>query len=253
MKNIRLIATDLDGTFFTDNKDISVKNMKAASDAFERGILIVPATGRSLYTIPKKVLELNCIRYVITSNGAGITDLKTGKSIYKNQLDSQTAFKVIDIALSVDNYGVNPKFKDWILDTRNTVNNFSEILSETSTVENINLIFTDLNKREEIYKYIINNLNVEVTNSLGNNLEIGRKGCSKGTALENLTALLNMDMENTMCFGDNENDRDMIIKAGIGVAMANGEESVKSVADYITKSNNDDGFAEAVYKFAVKR
>lgn len=102
MKNIRLIATDLDGTFFTDNKDISVKNMKAASDAFERGILIVPATGRSLYTIPKKVLELNCIRYVITSNGAGITDLKTGKSIYKNQLDSQTAFKVIDIALSVD-------------------------------------------------------------------------------------------------------------------------------------------------------
>ena len=46
MKNIRLIATDLDGTFFTDNKDISVKNMKAASDAFERGILIVPATGR---------------------------------------------------------------------------------------------------------------------------------------------------------------------------------------------------------------
>ena len=64
------------------NKDISVKNMKAASDAFERGILIVPATGRSLYTIPKKVLELNCIRYVITSNGAGITDLKTGKSIY---------------------------------------------------------------------------------------------------------------------------------------------------------------------------
>ena len=275
MKNIRLIATDLDGTFFTDNKDISVKNMKAASDAFERGILIVPATGRSLYTIPKKVLELNCIRYVITSNGAGITDLKNGKSIYKNQLDSQTAFKVIDIALSVDimveiftegrayilkkfadnliNYGVNPKFKDWILDTRNTVNNFSEILSETSTVENINLIFTDLNKREKIYKYIINNLNVEVTNSLGNNLEIGRKGCSKGTALENLTALLNMDMENTMCFGDNENDRDMIIKAGIGVAMANGEESVKSVADYITKSNNDDGFAEAVYKFAVKR
>ena len=40
MKNIRLIATDLDGTFFTDNKDLSVKNMKAASDAFERGILI---------------------------------------------------------------------------------------------------------------------------------------------------------------------------------------------------------------------
>ena len=97
------------------------------------------------------------------------------------------------------------------------------------------------------------NINVEVTNSLGNNLEIGKKGCSKGTALEKLTALLNMDMENTMCFGDNENDRDMIIKAGIGVAMANGEEGVKSAADYITKSNNEDGFAEAVYKFAINK
>ncbi len=273
MKKIKLIATDLDGTLFNDNKQISDENLKAIEDACAMGLFVVPATGRALYTIPQNVLELNCINYAITSNGADVIDLKTGKSIYKNQLDAKTALGVINAGLDMDimveifvngkaytlkkfadklvYYGVNPKFTDWIMETRNIIESFSDILSKGNTVENINLIFTDLNKRKEMYKYLTENLDVEVTNSLGYNLEAGKKGCSKGDALEKLAEFLGINMKDTMCLGDNENDRDMLSRAGISVAMSNGEGSIKSAVTYISNSNNDNGFAEAVYKFAV--
>lgn len=52
-----------------------------------------------------------------------------------------------------------------------------------------------------------------------------------------------------MSFGDGENDLSMIRMAGIGVAMENGEESVKTAADYITKTNNEAGVAKAICHF----
>ena len=52
-----------------------------------------------------------------------------------------------------------------------------------------------------------------------------------------------------MSFGDGENDLSMIRMAGIGVAMENGEESVKAAADYIKKANNEAGVAKAICHF----
>ena len=52
-----------------------------------------------------------------------------------------------------------------------------------------------------------------------------------------------------MALGDGTNDLDMIRKAGIGVAMANGAPSVRAAADYVTESCNDGGFTNAVKKF----
>ena len=55
-----------------------------------------------------------------------------------------------------------------------------------------------------------------------------------------------------MTFGDAGNDLDMIVYAGMGVAMANGFEEVKEVANYITDSNENDGVAKAIEKFVLK-
>lgn len=53
--------------------------------------------------------------------------------------------------------------------------------------------------------------------------------------------------------GDGDNDIAMLKEVGFGVAMANAEEKVKAVADYITESNNDEGAAKAIEKFVLKR
>ena len=65
-----------------------------------------------------------------------------------------------------------------------------------------------------------------------------------------LCALLNVEIENAVACGDAANDLAMLKAAGIGVAMINGSDEVKAVADYITtRDNNHDGVAEAADKF----
>ena len=112
------------------------------------------------------------------------------------------------------------------------------------------MIYTDLSKRVETHSYLTRNLEVEVTNSLGYNLEVGAKGCSKGEALEALAKKLSIDMGKVMCLGDNDNDRDMLRRAGISIAMANADNTLKENVTYVSKGNNEDGFAHAVYKYA---
>lgn len=273
VRGIKLIATDLDGTFLRDDKRISDENIKALNKAVEAGVYFVPSTGRGLHTMPESVMSLECIRYIITSNGAAIVDLKESKTIYKKQMDAKKACEIIKFGLAsgimveifVDgraytlkkfsedfcSYGVNPRFVQWIFDTRTLVDSFDEIVKNDTTVENINLIFTDMNQRVETYRYILDNFDVEITNSIGNNLEIGSKGCSKGEALEFLVGVLGINMSEVMSLGDNDNDRDMIKRSGIGIAVNNADERLKDSAGYIVASNNDNGFAEAVNRFVL--
>lgn len=275
MGKIDIIATDLDGTLLTDDKRISDINRKAMYDAAQSGIYIVPATGRGLHTLPEIVLELDCIKYAVTSNGASIVDMKSGETLYKKQMSTETAMRIINLSFKmgvmveiftdgraytlkkyVDDlagYGVNPKFANWYLDTRNVVDDYSKVLKNDTTVENINIIFNDLDKRVEMRDFLKKDKDIEVTNSLGNNIEVGVKDWGKGAALEVLAKMLGSDMSRVMCLGDNENDIDMLKRAGISIGMSSGHESVRKNVTFVAKGNNDDGFAEAVYKFAIDK
>ena len=75
--SIRLIALDLDGTTLNSAKHISARTRHALEAAAKQGVHIVVATGRPFAALPKDVFEIEAIRYMLTSNGAAITDLKT--------------------------------------------------------------------------------------------------------------------------------------------------------------------------------
>ena len=77
----KLIASDLDGTLLDDLAHLSKENISAVFEMTARGALFVPTTGRALYEIIKEVGDLECVRYLITSNGARVYDKKTGGSI----------------------------------------------------------------------------------------------------------------------------------------------------------------------------
>ena len=72
-------------------------------------------------------------------------------------------------------------------------------------------------------------------------LEILPSGVNKGNALEILAEHLGIPLEEVICFGDNLNDLEMILRAGVGVAMSNGREEVRDAADIVAPSNNEDG------------
>ena len=66
---MRLIALDLDGTLLNDEKELTEENRKALAECMERGIYIVPTTGRTLEGIPAEIKNIPGIRYAITVNG----------------------------------------------------------------------------------------------------------------------------------------------------------------------------------------
>ena len=76
-------------------------------------------------------------------------------------------------------------------------------------------------------------------------------GSDKGNGIRKIAQYFGFGIEETMAFGDGGNDISMIKVAGIGVAMANANESLKEVADYMTDSVDDEGIEKALIKFKV--
>ena len=74
---------------------------------------------------------------------------------------------------------------------------------------------------------------------------------SKGSAVLHLAKTLNIDKEEIMCIGDSENDISMLKVAGLSIAMGNGDDLVKEIADFITDTNNNDGVAKAIEKYVL--
>lgn len=72
---IRLVALDLDGTLLNREGHVTPRTRAALQAAVDKGVYIVPATGRPLASLPPEVAQLPGIRYVITCNGAAVWDL----------------------------------------------------------------------------------------------------------------------------------------------------------------------------------
>ena len=134
--------------------------------------------------------------------------------------------------------------------TRDSVpDNIAYLKERGQDADKINMFFCDMDARKRMREELSKIPGILVSSSIPNNLEINAEGADKGGALIRLAARLGIDREATMSFGDGENDLSMIRMAGIGVAMENGEESVKAAADYITKTNNEAGVAKAICHF----
>ena len=107
-------------------------------------------------------------------------------------------------------------------------------------------IFKD---REEVRKYLESNPAVTTVSGGYNNLEFTRADVNKGVGLQKMAQLLDIPVTQTMAVGDTENDLAIIRAAGFGVAMGNATAAVKSAADYVTTSNDEDGVATAIAHF----
>lgn len=273
---IKLIALDLDGTLLNSEKELSPANEKALRDCIAKGIYIVPATGRTVDGIPNMILDIPGVRYAITANGAMVEDLFQKKVIDHRLLTCQQALEILHYAESckamydpyierrgisearfmdhLDDYGLSPQIQQLVRRTRDTVPNIIEhVKTQNKPVEKINLFFGDEGERQRVRKELEKRNDIVVSSSLYNNLEINAVGATKGDGILRLASYLNLKPEETMAFGDGGNDYSMIQKAGIGVAMGNGEPGLKEIADYVTLTNDEDGVAAAIEKLVLQQ
>lgn len=267
MKNIKLVASDLDGTLLNKNKEITPRLFEALEKLNELGIYFVPSTGRPFGTVPQAIKELPFLKYVITSNGATIYDAEKKENIIENFLTPEAVDAVIEIARElpvITEYFIEGKayiakkvYDDltpfdltdshmtYIKNSRTPVEDFWNEMKRNNTVlENINLVFKDMDLRKETWDRLKALGLASVTAATTKNIEITSLYATKAKALEKLCEVLGFTSENVLAMGDGDNDMPMIQFAGIGVAMANGEEHIKAAADVIADDCNDFGAAK---------
>lgn len=273
--DIKLIALDLDGTLLNSEKKLSDRNRQALMTCMQRGIEIVPTTGRTVDGIPSVVKEIPGLHYAITTNGAVIRDLRTGREIDSRRMPGSLALEIIEKAQTqsliydvyiegrgkmesrfyrnLEAYHISPVMIDMIHMSRDeipgTVQDY--IISSGKMIEKVNMFFADEETRIYMRRVLAPIPQILVTSSMPNNLEINYEGAAKGEAILRLAGHLGICPEQTMAFGDGENDFNMIAKVGCGVAMSNGEEALKAAADYVTCSNDEDGVAAAIEKLIL--
>ncbi len=271
-RRIRLVALDMDGTLLAGDKTLSLVNKNAINRAIKEGIYIIPATGRPLAGLPEKLLENPGIKYAICSNGASILDIKKKEIIYRRDLKKETVLKIIENLRSFDimpdifaegkimaenrnmkrlsEFLIPPDMLSYIRDTRTCVDSIFQYAQETGDhIEKINLFFKSLEQRKIVEGRLREISGLTLTCSLNQNLEINDKGVNKGEGLKWLTGHLGLSMEQVMACGDSDNDIDMLKAAGLSVAMGNGSDAIKKMADVVTLSNEEDGVYYAMEKY----
>lgn len=127
---------------------------------------------------------------------------------------------------------------------------YSDDLIKNEDLEIYKMIVFSFEKDKlcELQEILSQNPQLAISSSGYGNLEINHVEARKGLALERYARKRNISIAETMAIGDSLNDADMLKRAGFSVAMNNASEDIKQLADYVTLSNDQDGFAHAVYK-----
>lgn len=260
---IKMLAVDMDGTCLDSKSRMSEKTVTALKFASEKGIIIVPTTGRNLNCLPHRLKRESFYQYAITSNGACVIDLKKSKKIFNSCISWETAARILDefkrngfgITAQIDNdYYLQGNFLSlagriyYGKDSENSkcVKSVSDFIKANhSEVEEIQLYFLHPKARERS-ESILSRYNCLSAAYSSIYVEIFDKNASKGIALAKLAKQLNISKEEIACIGDGENDITMFAESGIKFAMGNAVDELKEKADCVLPDNNNDGVAYAI-------
>lgn len=272
---IRLIATDLDGTLMAKNHvSISERNIRALQQASSRGIKIVVASGRPQVDVTNVLDDLKVTDYAVLCNGAVTVDIRNNRilssegvsyniwsELYDTLLEQEATFELYHQGKSYIQTKVREKYNDVNLPnefieqlTSNLIccDNVKEAL-KGQEVEKINVLFTPEHGRRYIEDKLKQYSDITVASALPGNLEITSQGVNKGKSLKDLCKGLNIFPEEVMVFGDSNNDLEMLNWAKWSFAMENATKEANAAAGYHTKSNIDDGVAQAIEQYILNQ
>lgn len=253
LSQIKLVVSDMDGTLLNSNGQVSTDFYNLFKELQKLNIEFVAASGRQYYSIVDKLKPIVDDIFIIAENG-GIA--KKGSSIlHHNYFPSDVVFNLITLLRKLDHvYPVICGEKKAYIETKNQnfIQLLSEYYSEYELVDDLLQITDDSFFKIAIYhfesseQYIYPHLkhldsDIQVKVSGKHWVDLSHLDTHKGTALKKLQEKLNVSENETMVFGDYNNDLEMLKLAYFSYAMENAHPNVKATARFQTKSNDEDG------------
>lgn len=260
MAEKHLIALDLDGTLLKDDKTISEKTKKVIQKARDQGHIVMIATGRPFRSSEIYYKELNLDTPIVNFNGAFMHHPKDKNwGVYHSPFEINTAKEIVEscssfhfhniIAEVIDDvyfhYQDKKLFEIFGIGEANiTTGDLRNFLKTSPTSM---LIHTDQEHVQSIRSHL-SSLHAEVIDHRSwaapfHVIEIVKAGLNKAVGLKKASDYFQIPPERIIAFGDEDNDLEMLEYAGHGIAMGNGINEVKTVANEVTLSNEEDGVA----------
>lgn len=271
----KYIFCDMDGTLLNSKTQLTPTNANALKEAISRGVKVVIATGktRPAAISALKAFDLTGKDGVVSefSPGVFVQGLlvygRQGKEIFRRNLDTDFCRQVF---LYSKEQGIPliafcedrclTLFEHPLVDSLHTI--YHEPKAEI--IPSVDLLVSDAQIQKLIFldtaEGVASTLRpywseatgdyADVVQAVPDMLEIVPVGTSKGSGVRKLLDHLGVSAQEIMAIGDGENDVEMLELASFGVALSNGSDKAKAVADVIGTSNDEDGVADAIYRYA---
>ncbi|MCB8944849.1 MAG: HAD family hydrolase [Ardenticatenaceae bacterium] len=266
-KSIQLVITDLDGTLLNSHGEVSAANEQALRQCLAQGIPVTIATGKTRHSALKIINKLNLPTpgvfiqglIICAADGTVLAQQQLGMDIVEQvvpfvQEHGVDVFaycheRLLTLQDSALRYKLNGRYAEPLADIVPNLADWAEMGVCKLLVQQDAPAFS-ASLRQQLRDLI--GERATLTQALTNSVEILPHGASKGAGVAQLLHYLNVDPHHVLAIGDAENDVEMLQLVGTGVAMGNAVPRLKAVADYVVGSNDDDGVAEAIGRFALQ-
>lgn len=265
-----LIVLDLDGTLLTDEKIISPQTEKTLQLAKEQGHQIMIATGRPYRASEPYYRQLHLTTPIVNFNGAFVhhPHHRSWQTVHEpislpvvtEVIDAMQQFPFQNIVAEVMDDVYMHYHDERLLDIfsfgnpKITKGDIRQYLKDNPT----SLLIQANDQSVDPIRQHLADVHAEVIDhrrwgAPWHVIEIVRHGLNKAVGIDHVAKWMDIPRERIIAFGDEDNDLEMIDYAGVGVAMGNGIDRLKSIADEITATNNEDGIAQVLMERLLLR
>lgn len=264
---MKILFFDIDGTLLDSNGDVAESTKKSLKQAQGNGHKIFVCTGRSKSQIMPEILEIGFDGFVTV---AGAEAWVGDEVIYQSFMEEEQVERFLQF-FEIRNCSYGLQTAAGTLCTKEGWDKTKERflrLGASKKVTDTNMQFFEqvenLHGRHDVEKMFFNFIPetvTEVQTYLGDYFhveqssfsgpdphsgEITKQGIDKATGMAEVMKFYGLGPEDAIAFGDGPNDMEMLSYAGYGVAMGNGRDKLKAIADYVTSDIFHDGIQEAL-------
>ncbi len=259
----RLLALNIDGTLLRSNGRLQSSTKEAIEFVKEKEVYVTLVTNRHFQSAKKLAKALRLDSLLVTHGGAFISE-SLDKPLFERRISEEMTFNLVQV---LENFNCNIRLTHERFSIGNRIKVASNLLSksilntsdsmfypvqfvdslgdslrdEPVSARRIDVHFKHEDERTEAESLLKDAFEDVDIRSHSNSLDIVKRGVSKENGLRALASHLKIPLDQTVAIGDAEDDIGMITSAGLGVAMWNAPFEVKSAADWVTRSNNQQG------------